>query len=152
MLLGLGIGRSDKGNRRSEFSMTDPSAKKIALEHLDVSKQIEVNTGAGAAPPSQPSLPPNTTAEENMVSAGQRTINYMWEGTQKNIALQVTVVVLVVCTVLIVNPYTPEALRMAAFTTLSNVFFSVIAVYFTRTNHTKIGGVGSKPMDTYVGR
>lgn len=135
--------------------MTDPS-QKIALEQLHVQKQIESNTSPTTEPPAlpaiDPSLPATTTQQEDIGTAGQRTINYMWEGTQKNIALQVTVVVLLVCTVLIVSPYTPEALRMAAFTTLSNVFFSVIAVYFTRTNHTKVGGVGNKPSETYVGR
>lgn len=127
--------------------------KKIALEQLDVQKEIASNTDPEkAGPPAQPSLPPKTTAEEDITTAGQRAINVMWEGTQKNIALSVTCVALFVCAVLIIYPETPEPLRLMSFTTLSNVFFAVTSVYFTRTNHTKVGGVGNKPSETYVGR
>lgn len=132
--------------------MSDASVKQIALDQLDVQKQIEVNTGAAAETPAQQSLPATTTQQEDLVSAGQRHINAMWEGTQKNIALWVTYVALLVCTVLIVYPETPEPLRLMAFTTLSNVFFAVTSVYFTRTNHTKVGGIGNKPGEIYVGR
>lgn len=134
--------------------------KKIALEQLDVQKEIASNTDpetvaaklADAKPVVSPPMPATTTQQEDIVSAGQRAINVMWEGTQKNIALCVTYVALFVCAVLITYPKTPEPLRLMAFTTLSNVFFAVTSVYFTRTNHTKIGGVGNKPSEVYVGR
>ena len=42
------------------------------------------------------SSPPNTTAEQNLVTAGQRRINVMWERTQQVIAVSVTTMVLVV--------------------------------------------------------
>lgn len=132
-------------------AMPDPSINKIALEQLDVQKQIEVNTAPGTEQPGR-SLPATTTMQEDMVTAGQRHINLMWEGTQKNIALWVTCVALAVCATLIVYAETPEPLRLMAFTTLSNVFFAVTSVYFTRTNHTKIGGIGNKPGEAYVGR
>lgn len=132
--------------------MPDTSAKQIALDQLDVQKQIEVNTAAPGEPLPDRSMPATTTQQEDMVSAGQRAINVMWEGTQKNIALSVTFVALLVCAVLIIYPATPEPLRLMAFTTLSNVFFAVTSVYFTRTNHTKVGGIGNKPGEVYVGR
>lgn len=139
--------------------VTEPGIKKIALEQLDVQKEIASNTDPEtvaaqlvAAQPVSPPMPATTTQQEDIVSAGQRAINVMWEGTQKNIALCVTYVALLVCAMLITYPKTPEPLRLMAFTTLSNVFFAVTSVYFTRTNHTKIGGVGNKPSETYVGR
>jgi len=89
-----------------------------------------------------PSVPARTTYEEDLSTAGQRHINVMWEGTQKNIALMVTTVALGVTAFLVTWPTIPHELRLLAYGTLSNVFFAVTSVYFTRTNHTKIGGVG----------
>jgi hypothetical protein len=89
-----------------------------------------------------PSVPAKTTFEQDLSTAGQRHINVMWEGTQKNIALAVTIVALGVTAFLIIHPGVATDLKLMAFTTLSNVFFAVTSVYFTRTNHTKTGGVG----------
>lgn len=89
-----------------------------------------------------PSLPAKTTFQQDLTTAGQRHINVMWEGTQKNIALMVTTVALAVTAFLVTWPTIPHELRLLAYGTLSNVFFAVTSVYFTRTNHTKIGGVG----------
>ena len=88
-----------------------------------------------------PSLPAKTTFQQDLTMAGQRNINVMWEGTQRNIAMMVTVVALAVTSFLIMWPGVPNDLKLMAFTTLSNVFFAVTSVYFTRTNHTKTGGV-----------
>ena len=90
-----------------------------------------------------PSKPANTTFQQDLTSAGQRTINVMWEGTQKYIALGVVGVSLVVLAYLIVAPGVPTELRLVALSTLSNVLFAVTSVYFTRTNHTKTGGVSA---------
>lgn len=89
-----------------------------------------------------PSLPATTTFQQDLTAGGQRNINVMWEGTQRNIAQEVTIVALAVTAFLVVWPGIPLELRLMAYTTLSNVFFAVTSVYFTRTNHTKIGGVG----------
>lgn len=132
--------------------MTDPS-QKIALEQLHVQKQIESNTAPGADAPSQPSgpsLPATTTAEEDITTAGQRHINVMWESTQRAIAIAVTIAVLGVCLWIVVKG--PEPLQIPAFTVLSSVFFLVVGTYFQRTNHTKVGGIGSKPGEVYIGR
>ena len=90
-----------------------------------------------------PSLPATTTFQQDLTTAGQRHINVMWEGTQKNIALLVTAFTLAVCAYCVVYPGVPTELRLLAFTLMSNVFFSVIVTYFQRTNHTKTGGVAA---------
>lgn len=130
---------------------TDASLKNIASEQLDVQKQIEVNTaGAPAKPPAQPSLPPKTTAEEDITTAGQRHINVMWESTQRVIAISVCTSTLILCGYLLVKGEVTE--RVPAFMLLSNVFFLVVGTYFQRTNHTKVGGIGNKPPEVYTGR
>lgn len=90
---------------------------------------------------SLPSLAATTTYQQDLVAAGQRNINVMWEGTQKNIALMVVVVALLVLGYLVVSPGVTTELQLVALSTLSNVLFAVTSVYFTRTNHTKTGGV-----------
>lgn len=129
--------------------MTDASIKQIASEQLDVQKQIEVNTAAGAEPAERP-LPATTTKQEDITTAGQRHINVMWERTQQVIAISVCTSTLVLCGYLLVKGEVTE--RVPAFMLLSNVFFLVVGTYFQRTNHTKIGGIGNKPGEVYVGR
>lgn len=68
-------------------------------------------------------------AQEVLVTAGQRRINLIWEITQAIIALFVTGS-MVFC---IVTGRVTEA--------LTNAFFLIIGFYFSRTNHTKTGGV-----------
>lgn len=82
-------------------------------------------------------IPPNTTAAQDAVSAGQRHINRVWEYTQAGVALMVTAGTLFVAGKLALADK-PDT---AAFLLLSNVFFMVMGMYFQRTNHVKIGGV-----------
>lgn len=70
-------------------------------------------------------------------TAGQRTINAIWEVTQALIAISVTVTTLAVCAHLVVSGRSSEG----AFLLLSNVFFLVVGTYFQRTNHTKSASV-----------
>lgn len=87
------------------------------------------------------SLPPTTTAQEDIVTAGQRQINYIWELTQAGIAVAVTLGMIFV------------PLGGVQNDTLENAFFLIVGFYFSRTNHTAIGGVGRKPaMPEYRGR
>ncbi len=86
-------------------------------------------------------LAPTTTAEQNLVTAGQRHINVMWESTQRNIALVVTASVMLICGYLVV--WGAEQLKLAAFTFSTSMALMVIQNYFTRTNHTRTGGVGA---------
>ena len=89
-----------------------------------------------------PSKAATTTFQQDLTALGQRNINVMWETTQRNIAQVVSLVSLIVTAFLVMWPSIPLELRLMAYTTLSNVFFAVTSVYFTRTNHTKTGGVG----------
>lgn len=92
------------------------------------------------------SLPPNTTQQEDLVVAGQRRINLIWERTQALIAL-----VVVICT-MAVSVYVTVVPTAQIPTMLSVAFGLITGFYFGRTNHAGIGGLGSKPTETYVGR
>lgn len=86
------------------------------------------------------SLPPTTTAQEDLTTSGQRSINRIWEITQACVAVMVTMAFLY-CEIKRVDS---EAVNMA--------FTLVIGFYFSRTNHAQIGGVGKKPEQKYTGR
>ncbi len=90
--------------------------------------------------PKHTSVPPTTTVQQDMTTAGQRRINLVWEGTQASIALLVTIAVAVSTIFKIENA------------TLTNAFFLIIGFYFSRTNHSAIGGTGRKPSEPYQGR
>ncbi len=85
-------------------------------------------------------LPANTTAQEDIVSAGQRKINLIWEATQSTISVLITVAV-IYC-----------AITKNLNETITNAFFLIVGFYFSRTNHSAIGGVGPKPIQIYEGR
>lgn len=98
-------------------------------------------TVPGPAPgATEDKLPSTTTPEEDRTTASQRRVNLIWETTQAVIAVVVTSVSVIVAAVLSLRGDTGHA----AFLLLSNSFFLIIGTYFTRTNHTKTGGVGSK--------
>jgi hypothetical protein len=84
--------------------------------------------------------------EGALVSEGQRGINRLWERTQAIVAVQVVAVTLGVVAVLIVVPVLrgdkETAASTAALVLLSSLATNIITSYFTRTNHTKVGGVG----------
>lgn len=79
---------------------------------------------------------PNTTVEQDKLTANQRSVNIIWEVTQAVIAVAVTASALYVSSVL-ATQIRPDA--SAAFLLLSNAFFLVIGFYFSRTNHARIG-------------
>lgn len=91
---------------------------------------------------------PTTTEEQDRGTAGQRSINLIWEDSQSKIALRVVTVSLVVSgtTVLVaLLPGIPESVRALAGNALiflSNISSLVVGFYFGRTNHQRIGGVG----------
>jgi len=85
-------------------------------------------------------LPPTTTAQEDRVTAGQRRINLVWEFTQSTIAIGITGAVI----------YCGVAQTVSQ--ELTNAFFLIVGFYFSRTNHSAIGGTGSKPQTIYRGR
>lgn len=73
---------------------------------------------------------PTTTAEQDLVTQGQRRINLIWEATQAVIAITVTGA----------NIYAALAGKESIL--LGNAFTLIIAIYFVRQNHIKVGGVG----------
>lgn len=78
-------------------------------------------------------LPPKTTLEEDLKTAGQRRINMIWEYTQAGIAL---LVVLANVAYVFVAVICSKATQSELF---ANAFFLVIGFYFGRTNHARIG-------------
>lgn len=81
---------------------------------------------------------PNTTTEqEDKIKAGQRRINFIWEFTQGIIAISITGAQ-IYCSVNKIS--SPE---------LTNAFFLIASIYFIRTNHSLIGGVGAKRADEH---
>lgn len=85
-------------------------------------------------------LPPTTTAQEDVVTAGQRRINMIWEVTQSVIAVMITGAIIY------------AAVARIESAALSNAFFLIVGFYFSRTNHQSIGGVGPQPQTPYTGR
>jgi len=91
--------------------------------------------------------PSTTTAEQDINTESQRHINRVWEYTQAAIAITVVVanIIVQVATVFM-------GLKSPVPESLSNVLFLVVGFYFSRTNHTAIGGVGPKKDYPYTGR
>jgi hypothetical protein len=92
--------------------------------------------------------PPTTTEEQNLTFAGQRKVNLIWEYTQAAIAILV-----VGCTMAagLKAAFAPAPGREIP-TILGTGFGLVVGFYFSRTNHSAIGGIGDKPKQEYQGR
>jgi hypothetical protein len=89
------------------------------------------------------SLPATTTAQQDITTAGQRRVNLIWEFTQAAIAILIVVANVIV---------EVAGKDTKGSTVLSSAMFLVIGFYFSRTNHSAIGGIGSKPIQDYQGR
>jgi len=76
-------------------------------------------------------MPPTTTVQQDLVTAGQRRINVIWEVTQAMVTILITCAA-IFCAV---KDIKSEVLNFA--------FIAIISTYYARTNHTKVGGVGS---------
>lgn len=90
-------------------------------------------------------MPPTTTAQEDLTSLGQRHINRVWEYTQAFIA--VFVVTTSTISAMVASYQGKDVSAFLAF-----ICGSVVGSYFSRTNHQSIGGIGPKPKTEYVGR
>lgn len=86
------------------------------------------------APPAMPATPAQE-AETSLTTKGQRKVNLIWEVTQGIIAVSITGAV----TYIEVNQIPSSVLQ--------NAFFLIVSMYFIRTNHTLIGGVGKKTLE-----
>lgn len=143
--------------------MTDPTPVEVVAPN-PIPVVISEDRRDPDVPPKQnqrvdPSLPARTTFQQDLTTAGQRRVNLIWEYTQAVIAL------LVVLTTMIAGLYTMFQPTVAVGiganlvqmpTTIPTVigvaFGMVTGFYFSRTNHAAIGGIGTKPESTYVGR
>lgn len=94
-------------------------------------------------------LMPTTTEQEDLVVAGQRRVNLIWEFTQAFIAI---VVVLSNMIAAIYNVFLGKNIDVPVL--LSSSLFLIIGFYFSRTNHQAIGGIGIKENEeqSYKGR
>lgn len=73
---------------------------------------------------------PNTTAEEDRRTQGQRNVNLIWELTQAVISIGITAAVIY------------ASLTGKTSETLTSAFVLVVSMYLVRTNHSRTGGVG----------
>lgn len=82
-----------------------------------------------------------------LTTEGQRRINLIWERTQAIIAISVVVTALLVIGVLVVVPVLRggvlDPTAVTGVVLLSGLVTNVTTSYFTRTNHSKVGGVGA---------
>lgn len=108
---------------------------------------------------SQQILAPQTTEEEDRVSLGQRNINLIWETTQSRIAL-ISVIssqcvnIAVILVLLFKKGDTKSdviAVITACIAAMNLTVGIIIGFYFSRTNHSAIGGTGKKPSSSNQG-
>lgn len=108
---------------------------------------------------SQQILAPATTEEEDRVALGQRNINLIWETTQSRIAL-ISVIssqainIAVVLVLLFKEGDTKSdviAVITACIAAMNLTVGIIIGFYFSRTNHSAIGGTGKKPSSSNQG-
>lgn len=133
--------------------MTNPQQPLPAVE---VSEPTTVSIPIVPVPEAlrvQESRSPTTTAEQDLNTAGQRHVNLKWENTQAFIAITVTIANMVAALYIVFTSKEPTTVALA-IGLLSNSLFLVTGFYFSRTNHTAIGGIGPKSTDnqTHLGR
>jgi hypothetical protein len=95
-------------------------------------------------------LPPDTTSQQDLTTAGQRRVNLIWEYTQAVIALSVVTTTMGTAAYQVLHPKPDVQIP----TIIAVAFGTVVGFYFSRTNHAAIGGVGPKTDQTqpYAGR
>jgi len=98
-----------------------------------MSTNFPINTPPTPVPP-VPITPenksPTTTLQQDITLVAQRRINLIWEATQAIISI--TIVVANVIAAFKLNEKNEI---------LSNALFLIVGFYFSRTNHTKTGGI-----------
>lgn len=105
------------------------------------------------------SKPPETTEEEDRSTLGQRNINLIWEHTQSQIAKAtiysnlVINLIVVVLLILYKNDINKEIIIiiMACLASMNGISGIIIGFYFSRTNHSAIGGTGKKTQSSNAG-
>lgn len=85
--------------------------------------------------PDEQTIASESANQEAKTKEGQRRVNLIWEFTQGAIAIAITCAT-IYC-----------AIKKIESQILSNAFFLIVSMYFVRTNHQLIGGVGTKPLN-----
>lgn len=101
------------------------------VEKEEVEKKLVESKSGGMA------LAPNTTEQEDIVTAGQRRVNLIWEFTQAIVAVSITWAIIYMS----INRIENKELYYA--------FFLIVSMYFVRTNHSLTGGVGKKNLNEH---
>lgn len=114
--------------RTRKGTSTIRSSPKIGVDSK--APEGEVHTESIINPKDSVAVESSKITEKELQTAGQRKVNIIWEVTQAIIAVAVTVAVI----------YTSIYGKTTEI--LGNAFTLIIAIYFVRMNHTKIGGVG----------
>lgn len=112
---------------------TPVEAKPVAPTPVVVSTETRTQTRpatSGTTVDPKETASPTTTAEENRRTQGQRAVNLIWESTQAIIAVLVTLAMVSLA-------WTGKTSEL-----LASAFGMIVGMYFQRTNHTKVGGVG----------
>lgn len=135
-------------------------AKKAALIIEKPKGEYEVKT------PSEPRSKkvnsfkaPDTTQEQQANTAGQRVVNLMWETTQSQIARftvysGIAINSIVIMALIILRQEISTVLLtviLGCLASMNTTTGMVIGFYFSRTNHTAIGGTGQKPQQSSIG-
>ena len=97
----------------------------------------------------QTPLPPTTTFQEDVTTAGQRKVNLIWEYTQSIVTLVVVMTNMIVAAI---NAIRKVGMVDSHPVILSSSLFLILGFYYSRTNHAAIGGIGKKPNEAYKGR
>lgn len=96
-------------------------------------------------------IAPTTTAADDLVKAGQRRINLIWEYCQALIAISVTFSTVYVLAMASLSPEL-NTNQQIAINQLMVMETLILSFYFSRTNHSNTGGVGVKTENEYQGR
>lgn len=124
---------TDKSSTGADVKEVKTDVKEVKADVKEVKSQLgppEIDKSELPLALGDKNVRPLTTAEEDRKTQGQRNTNLMWEATQSVIAVIVTIALIYTSVMGIDAPH------------LATAFTSIILLYFVRTNHTKIGGVG----------
>lgn len=103
---------------------------------------VQVPVPVISAEPDNPPARATTTVEENLHTASQRTVNMMWERTQRQLSLFVVIASMIdglVITISNIMGWGGGQLQVPTIFSLG--FGMIIGFYFGRTNHQTVGGV-----------
>lgn len=86
------------------------------------------------------SLPPTTTVQEDILSAGQQKVGLIWEYTQAFIALTVVSVTMATGVYVVFAGKSGDQIPNI----IATAFGIVVGFYFSRNNHGATNGAGNK--------